>query len=185
MKDFRVAERYARALSLSLPDESTLDEAGRAMTLLRRTFTSNHDLHSALANPAIDADVRVRLLNGVIQNLEISPAVGRLLEVLLRRGRIDWLPAVARVFNTLVDERLNRVGASVRTATPLNEAQEARLQAALEQFSGKAVRMEIEIEPELLGGVVTEIGGKLIDGSVRTRLNRLKNTLITEETLGA
>lgn len=182
MKNYIIAERYAKGLSQSMPDDTLLEAAMDALNRLSELYTANHDLRSALANPSIDVDMRYAVLQDVADAEETPPAVQRLAALLLRRGRIAMLPDVAAVFSALVDERLERVRAQVTTAVELGGEQEAQLAQALARFSGKSVRLACGVDPDVLGGVVARMGSTVIDGSVRTRLERLRHALLSEET---
>lgn len=181
MKNYLIAERYAKGLSAAVSENADLEPALDALTRLGALYDTDHDFRSTLANPAIDVDRRAAVLKGVLEVEQPPRAVARLLEVMLRRGRIALLPDVARVFKMLVDERLNRVTAVVTTVAPLTGDQESRLQERLTAFSGKTVRIETTVDREILGGVVARIGGAVIDGSLRTRLEHLKQALLAEE----
>jgi len=182
MKNYLIAERYAKALSNSIPDAAQLDAAMTALQRVRDLYVAEHDLRITLANPAIDVKKRAAVLADVLRAEAIAPVVARLAEVLLRRGRIAILPDVATVFATQVDKRLNRVTAAVRTAVPLTDDQRARLQAALARFSGKTVHLACDVDRTILGGVVARMGGQVLDGSLRTRLERMKTALLAKET---
>jgi F-type H+-transporting ATPase subunit delta len=180
MKNYLLAHRYASALLLSIEDDGDLDPARDALHAAAGLFSGNPALHSALATPSTDVDRRAAVLREVLGE-ETPPLVRRLAEILLRRGRISLLPDVAAVFSTVADRRLNRVTAEVATAVPLEEQHRARLNEALAKFSGKTVRMECAVDPELLGGAVARLDGTLLDGSVRSRLKRLRAALLAEE----
>ena len=180
MKNYLIAERYANGLSRAIPDNAELEAATNALGQLSDLYQTNHDLRSVLANPAIALAERAKVLTGVLDAEAPPRMVGRLVHVLLRRGRISVLPDAAEVFSVLVDERLNRVHAVVTTAVPLDEKQQARLKQAMERHSGKAVRLRRLVDPEVLGGVVAQIGNVVIDDSVRSRLKRLKDALLAD-----
>jgi F-type H+-transporting ATPase subunit delta len=120
-------------------------------------------------------------LHGVLDSEDITGPVRNLLDVLVRRGRITVLPEIAETFEDLVDERLKRASARVRTATELSSEQQERLSKALSAFTNYDIRLKAKVDPRLLGGVVVRIGSTVLDGSVRTRLNRLRETLLAEE----
>lgn len=180
MKNYLLAHRYANALQLSIASDDDLDPVRDALHAVAGLFSENPALHSALATPSIDVDRRAAVLREVLGE-ETPPPVHRLADVLLRRGRVSLLPDVASVFSTVVDRRLNRVTAEVTTAVPLDEQHRARLNEALARFSGKTVRMRCAVDPELLGGAVARLNGTLLDGSVRSRLERLSAALLAEE----
>lgn len=181
MKNHLLAYRYADALRKSIEDDAQLDGAVAAMETVANIYLDVQDFRSAVTNPSIDKRKRVEVLHGVLEAEGISDPVRSLLDVLVRRGRIYILPEVAEVFGDLVDERLKRASARVKTAAPLSPEQHERLNKALCTYTDYDIRLKTTVDPKILGGVVVRIGGTVLDGSVRTRLNRLRETLLAEE----
>jgi F-type H+-transporting ATPase subunit delta len=138
-------------------------------------LAASDDLQRVLANPAIPLDQRMAVAEKVFASL--SRPVLNLVLLLLKRGRIEQLPRVAAEFRRLDDKRNNIVHAIATGATPLDDAELRAITARLEQMSGSQVALETAVDPDLIGGVVVRIGDRLIDGSVRGRLERLRNQL--------
>ena len=182
MKNYLIAERYAMGLNAAITEDASLEAVLKAMQRLSAIYVTEHDFRSALANPAIDVERRAGVLSEVLQREGMPAPVVRLAEVLLRRGRVALVPDVAAVFAMIVDRRLGRVATQVTTAVPLADDQRRRLTDTLEAFSGKTVRVEWDVDEAIVGGVVARIGGALIDGSLQTRLERMKQALLAEET---
>ena len=180
MKDYLIAERYARALSAVVTETSALDPASEALNEVAVMYGENHDFRNVLSNPAIDTEQRVGVLREILGRASMPAAVLSLVEELVRRGRIGVVGSVAEVFEDLVDARMNRITAEVLSATPLDEEQQARLQAALSRHTDREVRLDRAVDPELLGGVVAKLGSREFDGSVRTRLRRMRDELLAE-----
>ncbi len=111
----------------------------------------------------------------------VADTVKRFMMVLLDRRRVAIYADIVEVFARNVDERLNRIAADVTTAIPMTAGQEDALCSALGRYSGKTVRINATVVPEILGGVVARVGGTVIDGSLRSRLDRIRNALIAEE----
>jgi F-type H+-transporting ATPase subunit delta len=121
---------------------------------------------------------RVELVIGAI-GTSVSRPVLNLILLLLRRGRIEDLPRVAAEFRRLDHERKGITTATVISALPL-EADEVRaLTTRLEQSTGGHVELDVKVDPSLLGGLVVRVGDRMIDGSVRGRLERLRNRLVS------
>jgi F-type H+-transporting ATPase subunit delta len=118
----------------------------------------------------------------VLQSLlpRVAPArqVQSLAILLLERGRIALLPALARAYEEMCDEKLGRVRAVVKSATALDLGSETEIRKAIERRTGKKVLMTTVVDPNLLGGVVAHVAGLVLDGSVATRLSNLKNRLL-------
>lgn len=184
MKAYLIAERYARGLDRALEDGADRDAAAAALQAIAALYSEHHDLQTALSHPGIPAEERAALLAAVLERTSAPERVRKLLDTLLRRGRIALLADVATLFSHMTDERMNRAGAQITTAiTPAGE-QADRLVAALETFSGRTVRADFQVDPDILGGAVARIEGKVIDGSLRARIQRLRHHLLPEENLG-
>ena len=133
------------------------------------------ELQGVLANPAIPLDQRLDVAEKVFASL--SRPVLNLVLLLLKRGRIEQLPRVAAEFRRLDDQRNNIVHATVTSAAPLEADEVEAIRSRLEGLTGSSVDLETSVDEDLLGGVVVRVGDRLIDGSVRGRLERLRNQL--------
>jgi F-type H+-transporting ATPase subunit delta len=181
MKNYLIAERYARGLAGTIQEDAQMVQATQSLADLFELYEQNHDLNNVLSNPAIRLESRLEILQDALTRANIDKSVGQLAKLLLRRGRFAILSDVHHVFVMLADERLNQIQATVTTATPATPTQQEAIATALQKHSGKDVRMKCTVDPTILGGVVARIGSTVIDGSVRTKLTQLKNALLTEE----
>ncbi len=134
-------------------------------------------LEETLANPAMPLDQRVAAAEQIFRGL--SRPVLNLVLLLLRRGRIEQLPRVAAEFRRLDDKRNGVTHATATSAAPLGTDEVRAITARLEQLTGGTIVLETSVDPDLLGGVVVRVGDRLIDGSVRGRLERLRQRLAT------
>jgi len=182
MKDYLIAERYANALAAALDKEADQDRIAQALAGFAGVLDAHRDLRAVLANPVLDIAQRARVLQAVIERLDLPAVVGRLAHLLLRRGRVALAPDVATVFADATDAALGRVKAEVLAAQPLNAAQRQRIEDALSSFTAKTVFARYKEAPELLGGVLARLDGFMIDGSLRAQLARMKEALLAEET---
>ena len=121
---------------------------------------------------------RVELLIGAV-GTSVSRPVLNLILLQLRRGRIEDLPRVAAEFRRLDNARQGITEATATTAAELTQDEIRALTAKLEQFTGGRVELDVQVDPSLLGGLVVRVGDRLIDGSVRGRLERLRNQLVS------
>ena len=166
--------RYAEAaFEIALRDGTV--EQWRAELERAAAALDNAELSETLANPAIPIQERVDIVQRVFADL--GDPGRNLVLLLLRRGRIRQLPRVAGEYRRLDDKRNNIVHAIATSASPLDDAELRAITARLEQMSGGQVELETAVDPDLIGGLVVRIGDRLIDGSVRGRLERLRNKL--------
>jgi F-type H+-transporting ATPase subunit delta len=98
--------------------------------------------------------------------------------LLLERGRIAALPAIARAYQEMSDDKLGRARATVRSARPLDGATEMEIRRMLERRTGRSVVMTTEVDPTLLGGIVAQVAGLVLDGSLRARLGALRSKIL-------
>jgi F-type H+-transporting ATPase subunit delta len=133
------------------------------------------ELGRVLANPAIPLDERIKVAEEVFASL--SGPVRNLILLLVRRRRIEQLPRVAAEFRRLDDQRNGLTHATATSAAPLGADEIRAITARLEELTGGTVALETAVDPSLLGGVVVRVGDRLLDGSVRGRLERLRNQL--------
>lgn len=173
-----VARRYAKALvdvaAASNEAEAVRQELSSFADLLRE----HRELRQFLANPSVLRRDKVRILDEVVSRLRLGSLTRSFLRILLEAGRLPALEGVLRAYEALVDERLGRVKAMVTTAGPLEAEAQERLRQRLEQMTGKTVYLEVRQDGRILGGLVTQIGSLVYDGSLRTQLARLREAMV-------
>jgi F-type H+-transporting ATPase subunit delta len=175
-----LARRYAKALLEIGIATQTFDALGKELSRLTTQLAGSAELTQVLENPIFPLSKRRDVLDEIVQRLAISKTVRNFVQLVLAKGRIAALADIARVYRTLVDEHAGRVRATITSAGPLDVALEVRLKQALEKQSGKVVLLEKREDPTLVGGMVTQIGDLMIDGSVRTQLERIREELLSE-----
>lgn len=175
-----IARRYAKALLAIGVAGKSYDAIGAELERIAAVYSSSLELSVALENPIFPLDKRKGVMEDLSRRLSLSKVVRNFLLLLLQRGRISSIAAIAREHRALVDQQAGRVRARVSTARPLEPGVELRLKAALERKTGKAVILEKHEDPSLIGGVVAQIGDLVFDGSIRTQLQNLRQQLLAE-----
>jgi len=172
------AKRYATALIDVLYPEA---EAGlHQLQNFASLFADQPDARGFLENPAMAGDRRNRLLKEISDALGFDRRVANFVNILSDRGRLPLLEEIIDEYQTLLDQRMGIARARVTAAHPLDAVQQRELIDRLEQITGKQVRMEVAIDPSLIGGVIAQIGSTVYDGSVRQQLQAFKGRLIQE-----
>jgi F-type H+-transporting ATPase subunit delta len=173
----RIARRYAKALlSIGREDgqaETYKEELGGFAKLLEE----NKELEEAISNPLYDAEGRKEVLQTVVERVGPSKVMASFLLLLFDKGRIQYVKDIYTFYEKLTDELANIVRADLVSAVELPEEAIQRIQAALSEKTGKEVKMDTRVDPALIGGVMTKIGDLVLDGSVRTQLMSLKESL--------
>jgi F-type H+-transporting ATPase subunit delta len=175
-----LARRYAKALLEIGIAQQTYDALGKELDRAADTLRSSPELRVALENPVFSLEKRKLIMDELSRRLALSKTVRNFIMLLLDKGRIAALPDIARVHRTLIDEHAGRMRATVTSARPLDPMLETRLKTALEKSSGKVVLFDKREDPAILGGLVTQLGDTVYDGSVRTQLQQLREELLSE-----
>jgi len=173
-----IARRYARALFAIGVDRRNFETLGSELESLAALWTEAVDVRQSLSNPIFKLSQKRAILQGLLPRVAPTREVQSLALLLLERGRIAALPAIARAYQEMCDDRLGRARATVRSARPLDETTETEIRRALERRTGRSVIMTTEVDPTLLGGIVAQVAGLVLDGSLRARLGALRNKIL-------
>lgn len=182
IRDRAVSHRYAAALfgaAVKARAEEVVLEDLRALEAL---YERDERFQQFLEAPDVLTEDKVALVERVLTG-RAHELVVRLLLLMLEKKRIQHLPLVLADYRELVEEHLGRVRALVTSAAPMADDQAEELRVRLERISGKKVRLETKVDRSLLGGVVVMIGGKILDGSLRHRLEEMRERLSSASVL--
>jgi F-type H+-transporting ATPase subunit delta len=171
------AARYAKALFDVASTESTPEQAEQELTAFADLVRSHADLQRALVNPAVPAAGKRAVVEQLVERQKPSAPIRKLLLLLAERDRLELLPELVSVYHERVMEHLKVVHAEVTTAAPLSAERTAQLRERLASQIGRTVTMTTKVDPALIGGAVTRIGGTVYDGSVATQLAALRQRL--------
>jgi len=165
--------RYAEAAFQLATRDGSIETWRRELE--QAAAMTDGQLMDVLANPALPLDQRLDAANRVLAGL--GQPVRNIVFLLIRRRRIEQLPRVVAEFIRLDERRQGITHATATSAAPLTDLEVKALTARLEQMTGATVALTTDIDPSLLGGLVVRVGDRLIDGSVRGRLERLRQQL--------
>ena len=165
---------YARALFNVVQAEGELDRVEDELFRFGKVLDTNHELKQVLSDQSVDRPQREKILNELLEE-KVSPHTLGLLTFIVAQGRARQLPQILGQLSDLAAEARNSVIAEVRTAIPLQAEQREALADALSKATGKNVEVKALVDPEVLGGVVAKIGETVIDGTVRHKLEQLKD----------
>jgi len=172
-----VARRYAKALLAIGREDNNFEKYGEGLAVFAELM-ARKDLTEALTNPIYPFAIRRQVLDAVLEKISPSQVVKNLLGLLMDKGRINLVEFINSYYQKLVDEVNNIERATVVTATSLPESLHEQVKKILEEMTGKTILLEIEQDPEIIGGIVAHVGDLTLDGSVKTQLKNLKESLI-------
>ena len=180
MKDQAAATRYARALFEVSRDSGDMDRAERDLAAFQDLVDGHPTMERALLNPAIPPSRKRAVVTAVLDRIpETAPAVRRLLRMLAERDRLGLLPALIEAYRDALLDHRQVVRARVTTAEPLETGRITSITRTLEAATGRQVRLETSVDTSLVGGMVTQIGGTVFDGSLAHHLDSLRQRFIT------
>ena len=173
------AARYARAFADVVLD-TKLDTADveRQLKDFAATFAGSKDLREVLLNPSIPTTQRVSILDAVNSRVGCGPKVRNFLAVLIRHERLAALSEIIEEFRLEMNRRLSISDAEIVTARPLQDQERAKLEREVADLAGTRVNATFRQDKSLIGGAMVRIGSTIYDGSVRGRLERLKERLV-------
>ena len=170
------ANRYARALiDVLYPDKA---EAGsQQLQQFLALLTDQSEARRFLQNPTTVGERRKRLLKEISNALSMDRRVANFVGILVDRERLPILEEIIEAYQKFLDERVGIVRARVISAQTLDLGQQKDLTARLEKATGKQIRMEVAVDPGLIGGMIAQVGSTIYDGSVRQQLQAFKDRL--------
>ena len=179
-----LAARYANALAdvVTAPNSGTTAE--RTIAELRSfefALRYSPELQNALVTPSVPGSRKKAVVGRIADILKLSRITRNFLFVLVDHRRIPALSGIIQNLEEVLDQRLGYARADVASAAELTETQQRAVNAQLERLTGKRIRMQFRIDPQLIGGVTARIGSTVYDGSVRGQLRALERRLSAEE----
>jgi F-type H+-transporting ATPase subunit delta len=172
-----VARRYAQALLELGVEQGDLERIVDEMTTFARSWEVSADLRNAIQNPLVAHAAKKAVMGELADRIGASLTVRHALMLLVDRRRATTLPHIAQMLRELADARKGVLRAEVTSAVPLGEAYYARLESQLQRLTGKRVVIDRRTDASLIAGVVTRIGDRIIDGSLRTRLQSVRDAI--------
>ncbi|HEY3989986.1 MAG TPA: ATP synthase F1 subunit delta [Acidobacteriaceae bacterium] len=177
MADF--AARYARAFAdVVLDAHISIDQVNVQLNDFLATLEASADLRQALFNPALAADVRVRVIDALAPRLHLGREVRNFLAVLLRHDRMNAIEEIVAEYRAEIDRRQGISEVEVVSARRLDADERYQMEQEVARLAGTQVRARFREDNDLIGGAVVRIGSTIYDGSVRGRLDRMKQELM-------
>jgi F-type H+-transporting ATPase subunit delta len=173
-----IAKRYAHALldvALAEADPVAVEQQLSAVAVV---FTGHASLWKVMTDPSVPAPKKRAVVDGLLPQLEVSPVVAKTLQMLAGRDHMSLLPEVAAAYRARLMQHQHVVQANVTTAVPLPADRVKRLEQELAGVTGRTVVMTAATDPSIVGGVVTQIGSTVYDGSIKRQLEKIRERLV-------
>lgn len=176
MSEQRAASRYAKSMLDLAQERGNLDQVKQDMDLFAKTLEQNRDLRLLLRNPIVKHDKKLAILRAIFGG-KVSEVTEKFFTIITQHNRESALEWVATEFQSQYETLRGIQVAQVTTATPLNAILRHEMTKLVREQTGhQTVTLTEKVDPELIGGFVLRVGDRQIDDSVRSRLNKLRNT---------
>jgi F-type H+-transporting ATPase subunit delta len=169
-----VAERYAAALFDLADERRVLDEVASDLRELRAMLAASPDLSRLARSPILTRSEQAKAIAALAERAGFSPLVRDFLAVVAKNRRLFAVSAMIVAYLAKLAERRGEVTAEVAAAQPLSETQIALLSEQLRRSVGRRVSVDARVDPGLIGGMIVKVGSRMVDGSLKSKLQRLQ-----------
>jgi F-type H+-transporting ATPase subunit delta len=177
VKNLTVARRYAKALLIIGKEDGQAETYRKELDAFSQLMAREKELEQAIINPLYDASSRKKVLKAVIDKIEISKVMASFLLLLFDKKRIGFLSDINEFYQKLADELKGIARASLVSATELPSETIEKIRTTLSKRTGKDIILDVEHDPGLIGGIVSRIGDLVLDGSIKTQLLNMRESL--------
>jgi F-type H+-transporting ATPase subunit delta len=175
------ALQYARALAdVVMADKLDAKEVDRQLAEFQSTFSDSKELREVFANPSIDLDTKLKVLDVIVPRIGIMKQVRNFLAVLLQNDRIHAFDSVAAEYRNEINLRLKISDAEIISVRELTAEEKSKIETKAAGLAGVTIHAVYRQDPSLLGGIILRIGDTVYDGSVRGRLDELREKLLAD-----
>jgi F-type H+-transporting ATPase subunit delta len=172
-----VSGRYATALFELARDEKSIDAVKADLDRFEAMLADSPDLKRLVRSPVFSTGMQSRALGAVLAKAEIRGIGANFLKVLTANRRLFAVSDVIRAFRALVAKFKGEATADVTVAEKLSDKNLDTLKTALKSVTGKDVALNVKIDPSIIGGLVVKLGSRMVDSSLRTKLNSIKHAM--------
>jgi F-type H+-transporting ATPase subunit delta len=169
-----LSSRYATALFDLAETSNALDKVASDLAVVQGMVDESDELRQAMHSPIARREDQADAVTALAERVGLGDLVRNFLGVLARNRRLFALPHVIEAFNAMLAARRGEATAEVISALPLNDEQLAAVKDSVSRYAGKAVQLRASVDPSLVGGLVVRIGSRMVDASLKTRLQQLE-----------
>ena len=172
-----IAERYATAIFELSKDANSLDKLESNLADLSAALDDSADLRDLISSPVVSRDEQERAITAIADKMGLVPELKNGLALMAQKRRLFTVPQLVRLLNERIADHKGEVTADVTSAVKLTDAQSKKLAETLKSTVGKDIKINATVDESLIGGLVVKVGSKMIDTSIRSRLNSLQNAM--------
>jgi F-type H+-transporting ATPase subunit delta len=172
-----LSRRYARALVEISAEQKLVEQYGDELAQVSTTVSENDMLRLLLESPTLPVEKKSAIMGDLAEKMQLSIGMRHFIGLLVAKNRMKYIGLIESNYRQFADELSGLLRAKVSSAAELSAPELALIRQGLEGKTGKRVELAVQVDPALLGGLKTEFAGKVYDGSIRTQLKRIEETL--------
>lgn len=172
-----LSKRYAKAFLEIGTEKGQVQEFTKELNGLSSLLLENESLRQLLESPTLIQEKKAAILKDIVDKVKVTEDSKKFVGLLLEKGRIGYLAQITDDFNMLADELSGNMKAKISSAIELTDTQAKQIKSDLEKLTGKIIQLETAVDPQLIGGVKAEFAGTVYDGSLKTQLDKISDTL--------
>ena len=172
-----IAKRYATALFDLASETDDISSLEKNVETLTRAIDESPDLNSLISSPIYSRDQQKNAVGAIAKKMGVSAVMKNTLSLMADKRRLFVVPTFLSVLKDLISESKNEITAEVVSAQSLSKGQVEKLGKSLKNNFGKDVKINATVDPTLIGGMVVKVGSRMIDTTIRAKLNSLQNTM--------
>jgi F-type H+-transporting ATPase subunit delta len=172
-----VAERYAKALLDLAEEEKTVDSVDADLDRFAGLIAESSDLARLVRSPVFSAEEQEKAVTAVLAKAGITGAAGNFIRLVAAKRRLFVLPSMINAYKAMVAEKKGIVGAEVTLAEQPSPKRLEDIKSALREVAGSEIALDVKINPAIIGGLIVKLGSRMIDASLRSKLNSIRLAL--------
>ena len=169
-----MAGRYATALFELALESNAIDSVTADLANFEALITESPDLARLVRSPVFTAEEQSRAVAALLDKAGIGGLANKFLRLVAENRRLFAIHDIVRGYKAMVAKHKGEVTAQVTVAEPLSDARLAEIKSSLKSVTGKDVQVDVQIDPTIIGGLIVKLGSRMIDSSLRTKLNAIK-----------
>lgn len=177
MRQTILARRYAKALFSLGKQDDKYKTYSEALSAIGALYAEVPEVGDSLTNPLYPLEARKKVMASIAKAVQGDTILTAFLDLLVERQRADILPDIVHEMQVMVDHAQNISHGTVVSAIALDKDLQEKIQATLEKITGNKVILEAQVDPSIIGGIIAKVGDLVVDGSIRTQLNGLKESI--------
>ncbi|MGQ4273702.1 F0F1 ATP synthase subunit delta [Terrihabitans sp. B22-R8] len=172
-----MAGRYATALFELAKDENAIDAVLADLDRFGALLKESADLRRLVESPVFSSEDQLAAISAVLERAGIGGLVGNFVRLVAKNRRLFAIERIISGFRALVAQARGELTAKVTVAEPLSDARMRDVQAALREVTSKDVKIDVKVDPKIIGGIIVQLGSRMVDASLRTKLSAIQHAM--------